>query len=662
MTTAPVPSQSAANLTVTDAVALLTKQTEALQTAVHTALRQNIFHNRGRLMNPRLLPQASQLAVQSYLQSLQTADPATVTEGVETLVSQGLGHLTALAVTDTLNETSLTLLPAALPDDVHQAISQYHHQFLHQYMVLNEKVTILAREKLYQNVQSALEKQTEKERRLRQELQAVAEVGAVISGSLDLAILLQEVVDLSKEHFDLYHAQIYLLNETGTTINLTAGAGEVGQKMVAQSWHISLDKEQSLVARVARTRKGAVINNVHAEPDFLANPLLPETQSELAVPIIASQQLIGVLDVQTDHTRRFSAENVPVFNTLAAQIGAAVQNARLFAKSEAAQRELSQLTRRLIHEGWQDYLAQQEKPQMKMTVGQASENGKIFNQSLRVQGEEIGQLLISDPKALANDTDDIMSAVAERLSSHIENLRLSAQTETALAQTEQQAERLSILNEMSAALSNCNSFNDIYQVTALYTNKVFASDHASLTLIETGNNDSFSLVTLQGTAAGNVIDEHLSLSGTAVTHALQERRIVVAPQDFPLSQISDEQGLVQDDILSFICAPLMIGEQSLGTLNIGSYQPDAYSTTDIQLMQQIVSLLAATLESQRLFEATQRRANREAMVNEISQKIQNAPTIETAMQTAVSELGKALGIQRAVVKLNKTQKNGQQTQ
>ena len=77
-----------------------------------------------------------------------------------------------------------------------------------------------------------------------------------------------------------------------------AGAGEVGQKMVAQGWSISLDREHSLVARSARDRQGVIVNNVRKAPDWLPNPLLPDTHSELAVPIIVGERILGVLDVQ----------------------------------------------------------------------------------------------------------------------------------------------------------------------------------------------------------------------------------------------------------------------------------------------------------------------------------------------------------------------------
>jgi PAS domain S-box-containing protein len=168
------------------------------------------------------------------------------------------------------------------------------------------------------------------------ELATVAEISTTTATTLEPERLLQSVVDTTKERFGLYHAHIYLLDTEGDSLTLTAGAGEAGQKMVAQGWQIPLDREQSLVARAARTRQGVIINDVRAEPDFMPNELLPETRAEMAVPLIAGDKVLGVFDVQSDRPDIFSPEDVNIFSTLAAQVGIALQNARLFDQTQAA--------------------------------------------------------------------------------------------------------------------------------------------------------------------------------------------------------------------------------------------------------------------------------------------------------------------------------------
>jgi PAS domain S-box-containing protein len=166
------------------------------------------------------------------------------------------------------------------------------------------------------------------------ELEIVAQVSTAASTILDTADLLQGVVDLTKDSFGLYHAHIYLLNESKERLVLAAGAGAVGQQMVAEGWSILLEQEQSLVARAARTRQGVIVNNVRQEPGWLPNPLLPDTCSELAVPLMVGDRVLGVLDVQADEVNYFTNDDIRIQATLAAQVAVALENARLFERAE----------------------------------------------------------------------------------------------------------------------------------------------------------------------------------------------------------------------------------------------------------------------------------------------------------------------------------------
>ena len=174
------------------------------------------------------------------------------------------------------------------------------------------------------------------------DLATVAEVGTATAAILDPDRLLQEVVDLTKDRFNLYHSHIYLLDEAGENLVLTSGAGEPGRRMVAEKRSIPLKTEQSLVARAARERKGVTVNDVTQAPDFLPNPLLPDTRSELAVPMVAGGNLIGVFDIQSDQVGRFADSDVNIQTTLAAQVATSIQNVRSFAQSKR-QAELESL-------------------------------------------------------------------------------------------------------------------------------------------------------------------------------------------------------------------------------------------------------------------------------------------------------------------------------
>ncbi len=182
------------------------------------------------------------------------------------------------------------------------------------------------------------------ERRAR-ELETVAVVSTKASTVLDPDELLQSVVDLTKERFNLYHTHIYLADESWNTLLLASGAGDIGKQMVAIGHAIQMDTHRSLVARAARERSAIISNDVTTEPDFLFNPLLPDTHSEMAIPIIVGEKVIGVFDVQSEKIGHFSQEDANIYNTLATQVGIALQNARLYKEQSATVAQLRELDR-----------------------------------------------------------------------------------------------------------------------------------------------------------------------------------------------------------------------------------------------------------------------------------------------------------------------------
>jgi len=188
----------------------------------------------------------------------------------------------------------------------------------------------------FENVQLFADTQ----RRAR-ELETVAQVSAEATSNLNLKQLLWTVSNLTRKNFGLYHAHVYLLDQNKENLVLAAGAGDAGREMVDAGHSIPLNRENSLVARAARTKEGVISNDVTQAPDFLPNPLLPDTRSEMAIPIIINDEVLGVLDVQADVTNRFNDEDVRVKTTLASQIAVAINNASLFEQSNKQAQELS---------------------------------------------------------------------------------------------------------------------------------------------------------------------------------------------------------------------------------------------------------------------------------------------------------------------------------
>ena len=177
------------------------------------------------------------------------------------------------------------------------------------------------------------------------EMEAVTELSTTTSKVLDPDSLLQTIVDLTKQRFGVYHASIYLANDSWKTLMLAAGAGEVGRQMVAEQHSVPFDSEQSLVARSARERRAIIAKDVQNEPGFVVNPSLPHTRAEMAVPMIVGDQLLGVFSVQSERASGFTQGDAGIYTTLASQVGVALQNARLYVEQAATVAQLRELDR-----------------------------------------------------------------------------------------------------------------------------------------------------------------------------------------------------------------------------------------------------------------------------------------------------------------------------
>ncbi|GEM_PF-1211024 len=173
-------------------------------------------------------------------------------------------------------------------------------------------------------------------------LETLALLGGHLNAILDFDQLLNELVNQVKERFNYYHVHIYILDEKGQNLVMQAGYGEVGAEMKAAGHAISLHAPFSLVARTARESDIVMTENVHQDTTWLPNPLLPNTQAEMAVPIIIAEKVVGVLDVQSDKVGGLDDSDASLLRSLANQVAVALSNARLFEQVEQRAAELAQ--------------------------------------------------------------------------------------------------------------------------------------------------------------------------------------------------------------------------------------------------------------------------------------------------------------------------------
>lgn len=193
-------------------------------------------------------------------------------------------------------------------------------------------------------------------------IQIAAEVSRVVSSILKPKELMQQIVELIRARFDLYYVGLFLVQEGRRFAPaprkwavLRAGTGEAGRQMLEQGHKLEVGGT-SMIGRCIADGKAYIAQDVGEEAVRFDNPLLPETRSEMALPLISREEVIGALTIQSSQKAAFTQEDVAILETMAAQLANAIENARLFIELETALEELKAAQRYYIRQAWSDYL------------------------------------------------------------------------------------------------------------------------------------------------------------------------------------------------------------------------------------------------------------------------------------------------------------------
>ena len=293
-------------------------------------------------------------------------------------------------------------------------------------------------------------------------LETVAALSERLNAILDVDRLLDEMVHRLKEEFNYYHVHVYLLDEEHKNLVVAAGVGDAGAVMKASGYHIALDAPTSLVARAARSGRVVRADNVRETPDWLPNPLLPDTHSEMAVPIILAEDgtVVGVLDVQHDRIAGLDETDATLLRTLANQVAVAIRNARHFANVQAALAEARATQEKYVAQAWQAVqtgrrgaiyqrtrsgaphlsrtlsqkieraVHQSGKPTL-LPINQSSGNADLKNPALaapiQIQNQTIGSIQLIETEQEHQWTPDdlnLIESIAEQIAQTAETIRL----------------------------------------------------------------------------------------------------------------------------------------------------------------------------------------------------------------------------------------------
>jgi GAF domain-containing protein len=338
-----------------------------------------------------------------------------------------------------------------------------------------------------QQIETLAEDRTLELNRRTNYLNAATQIAAEIAVvERDLRTLLQRATEVISQQFGFYHTGIFLPDEDKRWIVLQAASSEGGQRMLQRHHRLRIGAE-GIVGAVAAYGQHRIAQNVGADAVYFDNPDLPDTRSEVALPLRARGEIIGVLDVQSTAPAAFSDEDVSVLQALADQVSVAVSNARLLRQVEERIAAERRAYGQLAHEAWREVLGAHTdlafasdasgtaffdvwEPQMKAAAltGQVSGQGETLAIPIKVRDQVIGVIDGRKPGDMAWTTDEItmLQTLTEQMATALENARLYDSAQQATALMGERVKELDCLNDIGRRIEESPSLSDFLNWTA----------------------------------------------------------------------------------------------------------------------------------------------------------------------------------------------------
>ncbi len=323
------------------------------------------------------------------------------------------------------------------------------------------------------------------ERRAKQ-FEAIGQVSRAINQTQNIQDLLPQITQVISQQFSFYHVGIFLLDTNNEFAVLAAANSEGGQRMLDRNHKLRIGQE-GIVGNVSGAGIPRIALDTGKDAVYFNNPDLPETRSEMALPLFrVGQQIIGVLDVQSLQANAFGQEDIQILTTLADQVTIAITNARLYEETQKALLESEMLYRRDVRAGWVKFARSQKlagirRQGMKANLLleptaidgalEVTRSGNIYQKKsdqvdksaqmtmpMKLRGEVVGLLNIktNTDRTWSSDEMDIINAIIERAALSIDNARL-------LAESRKVAEKERVIGEISSKVSSFSNRDNILQ-------------------------------------------------------------------------------------------------------------------------------------------------------------------------------------------------------
>jgi GAF domain-containing protein/HAMP domain-containing protein len=273
-------------------------------------------------------------------------------------------------------------------------------------------------------LQNTLEQQVAERTKL---LSATNDVGRVAASSLDPDELLVKVIHLFPQQFGYYFAAIYLLDPSEKWAELKEATGEAG-KVLKQNRHRLELAGRSMVGTAIRERSARIAQIASEEKQRYENPLLPYTRSEIAIPLIVGDRVLGALNVQSTRESDFGPQIIETMQNMAGQVAIALENARLYQEAQQNIREMSTIQQQYLQEGWTGFAAQKEE-ELEYQVGDdVDENSKNVDVPISLRDQILGQIQFQSDEDWTPEQESLATAVATQAAIALENARLVSQS------------------------------------------------------------------------------------------------------------------------------------------------------------------------------------------------------------------------------------------
>ncbi|HAV76903.1 MAG TPA: hypothetical protein DCX53_06065 [Anaerolineae bacterium] len=272
-------------------------------------------------------------------------------------------------------------------------------------------------------LQSTLEEQVAQRTK---QLKATNEVGRVASSILDPDELLARVASLITEQFNYYYAAIYILDSSEKWAELKEATGQAGN-ILKQNHHRLEVAGKSMVARCIRERMPRLAENTLIEKQRFDNPILPYTRSEVALPLITGDRILGVLNVQSTKTSDFQPDDIETMQNMASQVAIALENARLFQEARQSINELHAIQKQYLMEGWTSIRTYNDD--LEYGVGEPSDAAsQVMESSISLRDQILGQITLERSDEWSPEQQSLVDAVTAQAAIALENARLVSES------------------------------------------------------------------------------------------------------------------------------------------------------------------------------------------------------------------------------------------